>query len=133
MIPTFITAGLAILDKVIPDAEAKDKAKRQLLEMQHTADAVELEARMSAIVAEATSEDPWTSRARPSFLYVIYFVILLCVFGAVVGIWYPEEVSIAAQNLAQLLNAIPEMLWGLFGAGYLGYAHYRSTDKKLKK
>ena len=33
------------------------------------------------------SADPWTSRARPTFLYLIYLVILLCVVGAVIGMW----------------------------------------------
>ncbi len=32
--------------------------------------------RMTAIVAEANSADPWTSRARPSFLYVMYALLL---------------------------------------------------------
>ena len=31
---------------------------------------------MQAIVAEAQSTDPWTSRARPSFLYMMYALIL---------------------------------------------------------
>ena len=34
---------------------------------------------MSAIVAEANSSDPWTSRARPSFLYLIYVLLLFAV------------------------------------------------------
>lgn len=35
----------------------------------------------------------------------------------------------AASNLANLLQAIPESLWWLFGAGYLGYTGARSMDK----
>jgi len=42
---------------------------------------------LSAIMAEANSHDPWTSRARPTFLYVIYGVILLSVIGSIIGIW----------------------------------------------
>ena len=48
----------------------------------------------------------------------------------------PGVVSGVAQNkyrLAshcfQLLNAVPESLWWLFGAGYLGYTGARSFDK----
>ncbi|MCA3070912.1 MAG: hypothetical protein ING77_18620 [Rhodocyclaceae bacterium] len=36
---------------------------------------------LSAILAEVASGDPWTSRARPTFLHVIYGVILLSVVG----------------------------------------------------
>ncbi len=35
----------------------------------------------------------------------------------------------AAENLSKLLNAVPESLWWLFGAGYLGYTGARSLDK----
>ncbi|VFT12062.1 Protein of uncharacterised function (DUF3154) [Pseudomonas aeruginosa] len=83
---------------------------------------------LSAILAEANSADPWTSRARPTFLYVIYGVILLSVIGSIIGIWWPAEVFQAAENLSKLLNAVPESLWWLFGAGYLGY-----TGAKLRQ
>ena len=36
-------------------------------------------AQMQAIVAEAQSSDPWTSRARPSLLYTMYALILWAV------------------------------------------------------
>jgi hypothetical protein len=84
---------------------------------------------LSAILAEANSADPWTSRARPTFLYVIYGVIMLCVLGSIIGIWWPQQVFQAAENLNKLLGAVPESLWWLFGAGYLGYTGARSFDK----
>jgi hypothetical protein len=61
-------------------------------------------------MAEANSNDPWTSRARPTFLYVIYGVILLSVVGSIIGIWWPAGVFQAAENLSKLLNAVPESL-----------------------
>lgn len=60
---------------------------------------------------------------------LIYLVIVLCVIGAVIGIWWPDHVATAASNLTNLLMAIPESLWWLFGAGYLGYTGARSLDK----
>jgi len=59
----------------------------------------------------------------------MYGVVLLCVLGAIIGIWWPAHVFQAAENLGKLLNAIPESLWWLFGAGYLGYTGARSVDK----
>ena len=55
---------------------ARDKAKLELLQLQGTQELAEINARLSAIVAEANSQDPWTSRARPSFLYVVYLMLL---------------------------------------------------------
>ena len=49
--------------------------------------------------------------------------------GSIIGIWWPAEVFQAAENLSKLLNAVPESLWWLFGAGYLGYTGARSFDK----
>jgi len=60
---------------------------------------------------------------------VMYAVITLCFVGGVIGIWWPDQVTQAATNIKTLLGAIPEELWWLFGAGYLGYTGARSFDK----
>jgi hypothetical protein len=66
----------SIIDKMIPDKEARARAKLKLLKLEGTQELESIEARMTTIVAEANSRDPWTSRARPSFLYVMYVMIL---------------------------------------------------------
>jgi hypothetical protein len=129
LIPGVLDAASRVLDRIIPDPEAREKAKLALLQTDGQQALAEMQVSLSAILAEAQSTDPWTSRARPTFLYVVYMVILLCVAGSIVGIWWPGEVFQAAQNLSRLLNAVPESLWWLFGAGYLGYTGARSFDK----
>ena len=57
----------------------------------------------------------------------------MCVFGGIIGIWWPDHVTQAAMNINDLLAAIPESLWALFGAGYLGYTGARSYDKGKNK
>ena len=120
-------AGL--IDGLFTSDEEREKAKLALLSQQGQQALKEMEAQLSAILAEAASRDPWTSRARPSFLYLMYLVILLCVGGGIAGIWWPAEVSRAADTIHALLAAIPDDLWWLFGAGYLGYTGARSFDK----
>ena len=48
-----------------------------------------IQARLSAIVTEARSPDPWTSRARPSFLYVMYVMLLWAIpMGVLAALLY---------------------------------------------
>ena len=58
---------VSLIDKVIPDPEARAKAKLELLKLQGSQEFERIEAQLSAIVTEANSQDPWTSRARPTF------------------------------------------------------------------
>lgn len=57
-----------LIDKLIPDPKAREAAKLELLRLQGGQELEALKAQMAAILAEAGSADPWTSRARPSFL-----------------------------------------------------------------
>lgn len=118
--------GGELIDNLFETEDEKAAAKAKLVNL----DLKRYEIQMSAIVAEAKSADPWTSRARPSFLYVIYAVIILCFVGGIIGIWFPNDVALAATNIKDLLAAIPDSLWALFGAGYLGYSGARSYDKR---
>lgn len=81
----------SIIDKIIPDKDARDKAKLELIRLQGTQDLAMIQAQLSAIVAEATSQDPWTSRARPSFLYVMYALILWALPMGVLAAFKPER------------------------------------------
>jgi hypothetical protein len=130
LIPSLIPIVGKVIDKVFPDPEAAAKAKIQLMVLEQEGALKETEQQLSAIIMEAKSADPWTSRARPSFLYLMYFIILMTFVGGILGIWWPEAVTTAGQNIANLLAAIPEELWWLFGTGYLGYTGARTLDKR---
>lgn len=125
--------GKSIIGKLFPDPAQKAKAELELLAMQQSGELKELEVRMSAIIAESNSPDPWTSRARPSFLYVFYFVILsLIIFAPVLGVFFPEQMGTFFDNVAKGFAAIPEELWWVFTTGYLGYSGVRTFEKKNK-
>ena len=133
MIPLVAALAPLVADlakRLLPnDPDAENKAKLALLQVEQTGSMAELQASLSAILAEAQSADPWTSRARPTFLYLMYGVIVLAFMGGIVGIWFPAHAAQAADNIGKLLAAIPDSLWWLFGAGYLGYTGARSFDK----
>ena len=127
---SIVNLGAMFLDKFIEDPDKRREAKIQLIEMQQQGELKQLEVSMSAIVAEANSTDPYTSRARPSFMYVIYIIMLLSIPTAVLSVFYPAEVATGVKNFGNYLHAIPEWMYATFIAGYLGYTHYRSEDKK---
>lgn len=125
--------GKSLIDKIFPDKEkmASERAQAELalVQLQQDGKLKELGVQMSAIMAEAQSADPWTSRARPSFLYVIYVMILLGVPMGFLAAFRPEMAAAVASGLQKWLAAIPDSLWALFGAGYLGYTGARMWEK----
>lgn len=118
-----------IIDKVVPDPEARDRAKLELLRLENSKELDMLQASLSAVIAEANSADPWTSRARPSFLYVIYVMILWSLPMGLIGAFNPATARAIGEAMAAYLNGIPEPLYALFGTGYLGYAAMRQWGK----
>ena len=129
ILETLIGPITSIIDKIIPDKEARAKAKLELMRLEGTQEMRLIEARLQAIVAEAQSKDPWTSRARPSFLYIMYIMILWALPMGVLAAFDPEAAQEIAQGMNSYLNGLPEPLYALFGTGYLGYTAARQWGK----
>ena len=119
----------ALIDKIIPDPEARDRAKLELLKAEGSQEMRAVEARVSAIIAEARSADPWTSRARPSFLYVMYALLLWSIPMGLIAAVNPGMAQGIGQGMTVYLAGIPEELYALFGTGYLGYTAARAWGK----
>lgn len=119
----------ALLDKLIPDPQAREKAKLQLMQSEGQQALQEIQASLSAIVAEGQSADPWTSRARPAFLYVVYTLLLASIPMGIVFAGAPDTARAVTEGFRAWLAAIPEPIIQLFGIGYLGYTGARSFDK----
>ncbi|WP_298302491.1 holin family protein [uncultured Erythrobacter sp.] len=118
-----------LLDKIIPDKEARAKAQLELIKLEGTQEMEMVEARLQAIVAEANSKDPWTSRARPSFLYVMYVLILTALPMGLLSAFNPDAAKDIASGMNAYLSGLPEPLYALFGTGYLGYTAARQWGK----
>jgi hypothetical protein len=119
----------SLLDKIIPDPRARDAAKLELLKLQNSQELDLLSTQLSAIVAEAGSNDPWTSRARPSFLYVMYTLLLWSIPMGIISAVEPQMAHDIATGMTRYLNGLPEPLYALFGTGYLGYTAARQWGK----
>ena len=119
----------SLIDKIIPDPKTRDAAKLELIKLQGGQEMEALRTQLSAILAEAGANDPWTSRARPSFLYVIYIMILWAIPMGLIAAVRPEAAAQIAAGMNAYLNGLPEPLYALFGTGYLGYTAARQWGK----
>ena len=120
---------LDLVGKLFPDPEEKAEAQRKLIELQQAGEFRELDKAFEAIKAEAGSADPWTSRARPSFLYVVYVMILSAIPAGLLYIVNPVAAANLIVGMQMWLNAIPSDMWVLFGVGYTGYTGARTIEK----
>ncbi|MGH8759595.1 MAG: holin family protein [Burkholderiales bacterium] len=121
--------GLGIIDKIIPDKAQAERMKLEALKLDQEGHFRELDQQMKVLLEEAKSADPWTSRARPGFLYVVYILILAAIPMGIVHALSPAIAGGIAAGFKGWLAAIPDPMWDLFGMGYLGYVAGRSWDK----
>ena len=121
--------GSKIIDKIFPDPEQKAKAQLELLQMQQNGELEQVKVQLSAIITEAQSADPWTSRSRPSFLYVVYILLLWSLPMGVLFIFNPDAAARFTEGFKAWMNAIPESILTLFGTVMLGYVVGRSWEK----
>lgn len=125
----FLGIAGKLIDKVIPDQEQRDKAKLELLKMDQDGQLKEVELSLSAIISDSKSADPWTSRARPTFLYVVYILLLWSLPMGVLFVVNPEAAGRFTEGFSLWLAAIPEPVLTLFGVVMTGYVAGRSWEK----
>lgn len=121
--------GDKVLDKLFPDPAAKAQAQLIILQAQQKGELDMVNAQLSAIISDSKSSDPWTSRARPSFLYVVYILILSSIPMGVVSAIDPTVASAIVLGYKNWLNAIPDAMLQLFGVVMTGYIAGRSWEK----
>lgn len=119
-----------LLDKLIPDKEAAAKAKLELMAMEQSHELETIKVQLSAIITEAQSADPWTSRARPTFMYVMYaFILCHGLFMPLLAAFFDIPMDEIYTSMKHGLEAIPEGMWWTFATGYLGYVAARQYGK----
>ncbi len=121
--------GGKLIDKLFPDPTEKAKAQLELMRLQQSGELEEMRTALSAIIAEANSSDPWTSRARPSFLYVVYVLLLWSIPMGVLTVFAPEAADKFTFGFGKWMSAIPEPILTLFGVVMTGYVAGRSWEK----
>jgi len=130
MITDLISAGLQILDKVLPDPVAKAEAKAKLLLLQQQGELRELElelqrdlAQSATNTAEAGSQDPFVRRWRPAIGWI-------CGIG--LGYQFLLQPLLAWLSSAVALSAPPAIELGdllTLLVGMLGLSGMRTAEK----
>jgi len=123
MFPAIISAGMAIIDKIIPDPKQKAEAKAKLIELEQQGQLKELEASMQVITAEAKSEHWITSAWRPIAALTLVFII------ANNYIIYPY-LSLFWTDAPKL--ELPPDLWDLLKLCLTGYIASRGVEKSIR-
>jgi hypothetical protein len=119
---------IAAVDSALPDPAARDRIKAQLLSVQSSPEFAGL--RTVALSNRQTGkEDRWISRARPTFLYLMYAMILWALPMGLIAAISPSTAQAMAQGTSAYLGGLPDALYTLFGTGYLGYATLRQWGK----
>jgi len=121
-----------VLGKVFPDPSVESQAKVALIKATSDASLAGLQQQMSVMLAEANSTDKWTSRARPSMMYVMYIMILFSIPMGVLFAFDPNHASKIAEGLKAWLSAIPDNLWNMFTFCFLGYTGSRTLEKHFE-
>ena len=111
-----------IVDRFVTTPDEKAKALIELRAMEVRETEIIVSSATAVLKAEAESPDPWVRRARPTFLYIMYAVL---VFNFIL---VPVFQLFINQPIAPII--LPADLYYLFGAGFLGYVGARSWDKK---
>lgn len=128
----FLNIGHSLIDKLIPDANQKQQLKLQLAQLAQQGSLDELNDSYKAIVTEAASQDKWTSRARPSFMYVMYVLLLVAVPYGVWSAVHPSSAIEFSNGAAAWFRAIPDKLYDFMALGFVGYSVTRSYDKMIQ-
>lgn len=121
--------GGKLIDKLFPDPAQREQAKAELVRLEQAGELDAMKIQLSAIIAEAQSADPWTSRARPSFLYVVYILLLWSIPMGLATVFAPERAAAFTIGFKTWMDSIPEPVLALFGTVMTGYVLGRSWEK----
>lgn len=133
MFSQILQVGSALIDKLFPDPIQKKEAQAKLLELEQKGEIADIELAFKNIQAEANSDDKFTKRARPSFMYLFYIIILFAIPMGIISAIDQEMAIRISTGLTSWWSAIPDEMWWLFGVGFTGYSAFRSIDKIKRK
>lgn len=138
VIGSLIEAGIKIIDKVIPDPQAKLEAKIKLMQLEQAGEFKELDAQlqMSQMQAdinkiEAASPNLFVSGWRPAMGWACVAIFTANYIGVPLLSWLSPLLDIPPPPRLDLGEVLPVLL-GMLGLGGLRTAEFIKTGAKGK-
>ena len=125
--------GTTLIDKLWPDPIENKKAKNRLLEIEMTGELERARHDISVIALESQSQDRFVSRARPTYLYLMYSLFGFAIPMGVMYMFSPVLAERFTEGFKLWLEAIPEHMMDVFLYAYTGYTLFRTVDKGIDK
>lgn len=129
IIGSVVESAFSLVDALFTSDDEREAARFKITKLAQDGKLQEQQIKLSAIIAEANSPDGFTSRARPTFLYVVYILILSAIPMGILSAFAPDIADRIITGFEQWLNAIPDSMLTLFGTVMLGYTATRGYEK----
>lgn len=138
IVGTLIEAGMKILDKVIPDPQAKLEAQYKLLELQQRGEFKEIDAQLQMAQGqmdinkiEAANESVFVSGWRPAMGWCCVLIFVSNFIGVPMLAWLSPLLDIPPPPRLEMGEVLPVLL-GMLGLGGLRTAEFIKTGVKAK-
>lgn len=109
--------------------QMQSRSRRRAMARETARHETGLDADEPICIGQSEVRDPFVARARPGFLYVMYAMILAALPVGAIAAVRPDIADAGVRGMAAYLAALPEPLYALFAAGYLGYTAARQWGK----
>jgi hypothetical protein len=116
---------LEVIDKLVADADLKERLKSEIKGKLIERDRVLIAARRDVVIAEGASESWLTRSWRPLLMYLLMSFLLFF------GLLLPSVELVLGRPLptGSYLDRIPEPAWNLLTLGLCGYVGGRTIEK----
>lgn len=121
-ISTIIEAVMPTINKLIPDPQAQAQAKIDMQTALNSVDLANLNASKEVMVADATQDDKYTKRARPTLVYWALSMTTFIAGAALFG---------KAQVMVDALSQVPTDMWQLMTVGVGVFGASRGVEKGI--
>lgn len=122
MILDIIKLVLPVFDKLIPDVNAREKAKEELTKTLLENQTAIMSAMKDTMAADAASESWLTRSARP---IVVMWSLAMITWVVLSPIFNLQTATLTA------LSGVPDSLWNLVSVGIGGYMLARTVEKGM--
>lgn len=122
MILDIIKLVLPVFDRLIPDVNAREKAKEELTKTLLENQTAIMSAMKDTMAADAASESWLTRSARP--------IVVLWSLGMITWVVLSPIFNLQTATLTAL-SGVPDSLWNLVSVGIGGYMLARTVEKGM--